>query len=223
MDRDNPFTFDTGIGGPESEPANNDAKSDSTVAGIQGRIDPAIARATIGDESAPTGAGDFTGTATGDPAGHSPGPAPGDTPRRGRGRPRKDSTSEGGEARNIRVSFIEKTLMAIHLGISAISKCPELALEEDDAKKLAEAAKPVLELYSVRLTKKQEAYGLLIEAAATVYPPMIVSLYLRKKMEAEERRKRTPVDVTPKPTPTPRDNVQNNGGGFDTTQIHIPQ
>lgn len=221
MDRDNPFTFETGDSGPESNAGNNTEQSDSAILGTEGRIDPAIARATSGIESAPAAATgpahDFNGNATGD----APGTGAGAAPKRGRGRPRKDgSASESGEARNIRVSFIEKTLMAIHLGVSAITKCPELELQEDDAKKLAEAAKPVLELYSVRLTKKQEAYGLLIEAMATVYPPMVVSLYLRKKMEAEERRKRTPVDITPQPVPA-RDNVQPRTDGFDPANIRV--
>lgn len=90
--------------------------------------------------------------------------------------------------------------MGIHLGIAAVTKVPELEIGKEDARVLAEATAGVLALYKVRMTAKQEAYGLLIEAIGQVYVPMGVSIYMRKKMEADAKPR--PAAPPPRPRPT---------------------
>lgn len=77
------------------------------------------------------------------------------------------------------------------------------------------------------MTAKQEAYALLLEAAAQVYPPMIVSIYIRKKMEAEEKQRHMPQPVkqaAPPPKPEPQKSPLHvvKPGEFDPTNIGIP-
>ncbi len=174
----------------------------------EGRIDPSIARAAAGGGSAGNGDGNGNGDTTGGTA----------APRK-RGRPRLDgkppgtvtdnASSKKEDARNVRASFIEKTLYSIHAGVAAILNTPELELDRDDAKELGVAVAGVLALHKVRMTPSQEAYALLFEAAAKVYPPMAVSIYMRKKAEAEGKGKvlrwpgSQPKEVKPAPTPQP--------------------
>lgn len=128
------------------------------------------------------------------------------------------------KSRNIRASFIEKTLTAIHFGLVAVTKCPEFTLDDDDAKRLGEATAGVLAHYKVKMTAKQEAYALLMEAAAQVYPPMIVSIYVRKKMEAEARKPpnfstvKRAAEEKPGATVTPI-----KPGGFNPADIRVPE
>lgn len=248
MDREEPFTFEATDSGPASDAGTDTGQRDGASQNPQGRIDPAIARATASGESpAPVTTSEPIGDTTGAAEGNAPGSATGEPAKRGRGRPRKDQTNAGqasslgsepraDNSRNVRVSFIEKTLYSIHLAAAGISKCPELALDKDDAKKLAEATAGVLALYKIRMTPKQEAYGLLIEAMATVYPPMLFSVYLRKKMEAEQRKKQGPVIIPPSPPPpAARATAANDKSpqspapaataafdGFDPANISIP-
>ncbi len=216
MDRVEPFTFEAGDSGPTSDLGGDTSQRDGTGSNVAGRIDPAIARATSGGDNAQTVTPSEPGQPGADNSGGETGAGPtatGAAPRRGRGRPRKDQSQPGqtgnietpsapaSGAKNIRVSFIEKTLMGIHLGVAAISKCPELEIGKEDAKLLAEGVAGVLALYKVRMTAKQEAYGLLIEAAGQVYVPMAVSVYFRKKMEAEAAAKTRPAPPSPQPRP----------------------
>jgi hypothetical protein len=110
----------------------------------------------------------------------------------------------------------------LHLAASAALTAPELRLDADDAKTLADAWAEVLAYHKIKMTKKQEAYASLIEAMATVYPPMLVSVVLRKQAEAKQNAnaKRPSASVTPirpqaaPPPPAP--------GTFDLANIHIP-
>jgi len=97
-------------------------------------------------------------------------------------------------------------------------------LDADDAEKLGEAIANVMKFHKITMTPKQEAYGLLLEAAAQVYPPMIISIYLRKQMEAKERAKQrgsTPLRPVP---PKPQQAAPANGSGpsFDPFKIELP-
>lgn len=214
MDREEPFTFEATDSGPASNATGDTAKRDGAGENPSGRIDPAIARATASGAatepvttSEPSGP---TAPATGDTA---PGAAAaGTAPKRGRPKGSTNKERETGNidaTRNVRVSFIEKTLYTIHLGVSAMTQCPELELGKEDAKTLAEATAGVLALYKVRMTPKQEAYGLMLEAVAQVYPPMIFSIWMRKKMEAEQRKKFAPPQPQrPKQTAQPGNPVK---------------
>ncbi len=211
MDDNEPNIFEAGTSGPKSDVATSDSQSPATVDGIAGRVDPEIARTSAslswplkspgGDNNASNGDASNTASGTADQRRGKPGRHPGNCncerciARR--------NAANGGEAqdapkarsievnasektRNVRASFVEKTLQAIHLGIVGITKCPEFTLEKDDAQKLGEATAAVLAHYKVKMTAKQEAYALLIEAAAQVYPPMFVAVYLRKMKEQQQ-------------------------------------
>jgi hypothetical protein len=234
MDAGNDKPTTAGIGGLTFNIDGSGDKSTGSDFDIAGRIDPVIARATSGDSSTggPSGA-----------SGGSAGSAPDSgTTRRRRGRPsnaeRGISDNDTGKAstpRNIRASFIEKTLYSIHLGIASITQIPEFKLDDDDAKELGTAVAGVLAFYKVTMTPKQEAYSLLLEAAVKVYGPMGATYFLRKKIEAEQARKNAPPRpqqqarpqaqparepgpvVVPMPTKVP-----GQGPTFDPAHIHLP-
>ena len=214
MDRDPPFSFDAGDSGLQSDVGTGERKPTVSDSDIAGRIDPAIARATaeIGGtpRALPAPGGDNNngdGNAS-NPAGSATGPK-----RRGRHtadctcanceakRAQGPAPGVSGEERNIRASFVTRTLQIAHLIVSKAANAPELMLDDDDAKLLGDATAGVLKFYKVKMTAKQEAYAVLIEAAAQVYPAMAVSIYMRKMAEAEERKKRQPQPVQPSRDP----------------------
>lgn len=173
-------------GGPAKSDTDNSANHD----GPAGRIDLALARDAQGGGAVGGSNGD---NGNGNVAAGTTGPEP---TKRGRGRPRKDGqpnnepiTEKDKTPRNIRATFIERTLYSIHLAGAAMIKCPELKLDKDDAKDLGEAVAGVLALHKVRMTPGQEAYAILMETAARVYPPMVISIYIRKKAEIEGKGK----------------------------------
>lgn len=88
-----------------------------------------------------------------------------------------------------------------------MASAPEFKLDKDDAKELGDAIAGVMKFYGVTMTPKQEAYALLIEAAAKVYPPMVVSYVFRKQMEAQKNKppaaQRQPQATAPAPAPQP--------------------
>lgn len=230
MDDANDNIFTAGIGGPQSEPKSDSPVKPASVGGIEGRIDPVAARAnSAGGESGGTIAG----------TGSDSEPAVG--AKRGRGRPRKtetiSATVAGSEPlaknetpRNIRASFIERLLFSIHMGVAKVAEAPEFKLDQDDAKELGEAIAGVLALHKVKITPAQEAYSILFEAAAKIYPPMVISYVVRKKAESEGRgkilnwpRSAAPAQTSPQtPAPTPqKESIL--PPGFDPTNIHIPR
>lgn len=119
-------------------------------------------------------------------------------------------------------------LFSIHKGMVAVTKCPEFDLEADDAKKLGEAVAGVMAFHKIKMTAKQEAYAILMEAAAEVYPPMLATLYIRKLAEAESRKKSQPparpVAVPPSATVLPiRPAPSTATPGFDPFNISVPE
>lgn len=194
---------ETGIGGPESDIGNGIANASQSGDGNAGRIDPDIARRfSTGDDFA---------AALSEPVERSPGQsdaAPASQPRR-RGRPPGSGTGaskpagKASEARHIRASFIEMALTGIHTGIASLAKAPEFELDKDDAKKLADASANLMSFYNVTMTPKQEAFALLIQAAAMVYPPMVGAYVIRKQSEAKQRKPHAVPNNVRTMTPTP--------------------
>lgn len=234
MDNDNENIFGTGNSGPAREPVGNNNGIPGADSGVKGRIDPALAIAAGGAGGNNGGsAPDYSGKRGRHPGNCVCGPCTAKrngTEKTPGGLGDNPSEPKPEKTRNIRASFIEKSLYTLHLVIASALKAPELELEDDDAKKLGEATAGVLAFYKVKMTAKQEAYGLLMEAAAQVYPPMIMTLYIRKKFEAEEARKNKPAPA-PKPSappPPPRhSNVTPlrdvNQPAFDPLNINMPR
>lgn len=212
--------FAAGNSGPESNPVNGDAITTANSAGIEGRIDPALARAAQSG-GAP---GDGGHVASGDAPGDAPGA--GEPVKRGPGRPKGPAKTSGekGEARSIRASFIEKTLYSIHLGLASVASAPEFKLDKDDAKELADAVAGVLAYYKVKMTAKQEAFAILMEAAAKVYPAMVMTYAMRLSLEAKNKAHRRPQPpqqshTAPVAVPVPATMMP---PGFDPSKITIP-
>lgn len=213
--------FAAAIDGPDSKLPNSGSGDAATVERVAGRIDPALA---IGAEGI---VGGTSGSPDRGPGSGKRGRHPGNCACErcaAKGREQVAYAPKEEKSRNIRASFVEKTLQGIHLGLVAITKCPEFNLDNDDAKKLGEATAQVLSYYKVKMTAKQEAYALLFEAAAQVYPPMIVSIYLRKKMEAETRKPATtaPNFSDAKRAQKPAATIHPIKGGFDPAHIIVP-
>lgn len=108
--------------------------------------------------------------------------------------------------------------------MASIASAPEIELDKDDAKTLADAWATVLELHDIHMTPKQEAYALLMEAMATVYPPMFVAIYFRKAKERDAKKKLPQIQtLTPAPTVTPVAPIpMPKTGTFDPFAITIP-
>jgi len=205
MDTDNDNIFAAGTSGPESNAANGSAKHAVNGSGVEGRIDPALARATTIEGGTPEPTRSTTSAPGSDATTSTTGPEqPTGSTARGRGRPRltdaerAQRTAEKGEARNIRASFIERMLYSIHLGVANIASAPEFKIDKDDAKELGEAIAGVMALHKIKITPAQEAYTILFEAAAKVYPPMMITYMVRKQQEAKQRRANMP----PRPSAT---------------------
>lgn len=230
MDDGNSNIFETGNSVDQRKPDGTGDGLPGTGGGTTGRIDPSIAAAAAGIGAGNPGGGGTTGNT--------------------RGRHRNDcncpkciakrqaagsvtgladpAEPKAEKSQAIRATFIEKSLNVLHMCAATVLKAPELELDDDDAKKLGEGVAGVLAFYKVKMTRKQEAYALLMEAAAQVYPPMVVSLYIRKKFEAEEARKRNPQPMRPVAAATPpppqqqqRGPVVVPGPGFDPLNVKL--
>lgn len=121
-----------------------------------------------------------------------------------------------------------------------MASAPEFRLDKDDAKELGEAIAGVMKYHNVMMTPKQEAYALLIEAAAKVYPPMLLMYVLRKQAEAKAKPPLTtarkdafqqspPMPNAPPPQPRPpapsaaKEAAPANVLPFDPFKISIPE
>lgn len=178
---------------------NGTGKPIGTNAGVEGFIDPTLARDTAGQSAGkPAGTGDTESASN-----------PGASPRP-RGRPRKDGQPAGtvtastikpeAKARNISVNGIEKLLFSIHQIGAATLSIPELELTKEEAKKLGDAIEGVNEHFKLSLDPKTAAMIELAQVAGVIYVPRGVALYLRKKMERQMRppvSKPAPNDASP--------------------------
>lgn len=143
---------------------------------------------TIGSESPGTGnRGDsasagFTGT---------------EIPRK-RGRPKgsRNRTSADKAAQTVRVDrdAISAILFSAHAMLAGITRTPELALDQGEAKTIAEATSKVAELYDVTADPKTIAWSNLIMTLGMVYGTRIVAINMRRK---DERKKRAQSNVAP--------------------------
>lgn len=98
-----------------------------------------------------------------------------------------------------------------------MASAPEFKLDKDDAKELGDAIAGVMKYHHITMTPKQEAYALLIEAAAKVYPPMLLTYVLRKKLEAEK-----PKGQAAPAKPQPAAPMTMNGATPQTVQERAP-
>jgi hypothetical protein len=75
----------------------------------------------------------------------------------------------------------------LHTSFAALSKTPELAIDEDEGRMLAAASTNVMEEFDLKPDPKTQAIVGLIIAAGTVYGPRVVMIQMRKAQEKRER------------------------------------
>lgn len=88
-------------------------------------------------------------------------------------------------------------LAVVHVGIAGITNTPEMALEDDEARLLAEAAVPVLDQFDFTPDPRFAAAFGLVVASARVYGPRYVLIRARKAKEAEDERAKKARPVGP--------------------------
>lgn len=118
----------------------------------------------------------------------------GDAPKR---RGRKPGSTNRKASVQVNITGLEKILYSSHLMIAAFTKSAELAITEDEAKSLADAAQNVASFYNVGATQKQVAWVNLATTMGFIYGPRFVAMYRNAPVK-------TPKPVTPKPFEVPR-------------------
>lgn len=78
--------------------------------------------------------------------------------------------------------------MTIHMGLSALTKIPEMEMEEEEAKRLASATEQVAKHYNVVATEKTLAWIHLQMVMAQIYGSRMIAFRLRKKIEKMEKQ-----------------------------------
>jgi hypothetical protein len=76
---------------------------------------------------------------------------------------------------------------------AAMLAAPELAIDKDEAKMLAEGIAGVQEFYSFSASEEAVIWANLIAACAAVYGPRVVLIYQRKKAPKAKADKPAPV------------------------------
>lgn len=239
MADDNDNIFEAGNSGPTGNAENPADGNGATGDSIEGRIDPAVARAASGENGSAAAAPGNTAANT--PGGNAPGNSAGEQPaKRGRGRPRKDAASGTGgttedKTRDL-VPATSEVIAFIHEILAEWTKTPELSLEDGEYKEIGRAVDGVLEHSAVRLTKKQRAYLNLARVVNKIYVPTVGAVVIRKRMEYNQRKKTAPQNpAAPQPAPKSAPNVTpirmkpdaKNAAeelfpAFDPTKITIP-
>ena len=115
-------------------------------------------------------AGSDTGNGGGDPG----------APKR-RGRKPGSGAGARKKAPPVSVDILSGTLHGIHSMLAAMLHIPELAIREDEAKTLAEAASAVSKYYDIGMSEKAMAWGNLGMCAALVYGPRLFAMASAKK------------------------------------------
>lgn len=116
------------------------------------------------------------------------------TYRRKRGRRKSNA---GGGSNNRRagnqagVEALANMLGFVHLGIASALKTPEIKLEDDESKALAQATARVLEEFDWTPDPKVQAVVGLIMTAGSIYAPKVYFIRERKKAEKVEREQAT--------------------------------
>jgi hypothetical protein len=71
----------------------------------------------------------------------------------------------------------------IHAGLSGLTKTPELELEQDDARNLAEASANLLNEFEIKPDPKIEATIAFVVVAGSIYAPKLAMIRMRRQEE----------------------------------------
>jgi hypothetical protein len=77
--------------------------------------------------------------------------------------------------------------MSIHAMLQGATSIPELAIQEDEARKMAECAARVAAFYTGSVSPKMQAWTALLLAVGGIYGSRAVAYVLRTRIEAEQR------------------------------------
>lgn len=152
--------------------------------GIDGEI-PVIDPSQFGSAASSTENGD-AGIASSD--GTSDTSAAGRKTRRDKGQPRGPRSSASQKA--IYLGGWEDFLFAGHLLAAKLAHCPELEIDEAEARKLTIALDKLAVHYNVQPTETQKLWANVIGVAGSIYGPKMVAIYARQKKERETRLQR---------------------------------
>lgn len=126
-----------------------------------GEVDPA----TIGDGTRSEGSTGTSGAS--------------ELARDGTGRKKRGPNKASKKASlSVNVSALESMLFSVHLGIASILAAPTMALEQAEARKLAEAAAMVSDHYQIGALG---VWGNLAMVAGGIYAPRVIGVVLAKK------------------------------------------
>ena len=87
------------------------------------------------------------------------------------------------------IDVLTWALLGIHSMLEGATKVPEMALDENEARKIAECSARVSAFYIGEANPKIQAWGALAMVLGTVYGTRIVAYQLRMRSEREERNK----------------------------------
>lgn len=79
------------------------------------------------------------------------------------------------------LSGLESLLLAVHLGLSGLTKHPEFALQPEEAKALAEAGARVARHYDFVQTQKAMDWAALGMVAASLYGPRLMAVAMQPR------------------------------------------
>lgn len=114
----------------------------------------------------------------------------GKQPKRPRGRPAGFSPKQAAkEKEGLDLKGLNAILFSCHAMLAGIAKTPELALSEEESKRMAEAAALVARHYNFNASQKALDWANLIFCMGTMYGPRAIVISARLKEEQAEKKK----------------------------------
>lgn len=108
-------------------------------------------------------------------------------PKRKRGRPAGFSPNKEKNDAPIHIDGISAILFSVHQMLAGMAKTPELALSEDESKKMSKAAAEVAKHYDFNATPKQMAWFNLSLCAGGIYGAKFFEYSARVKAERKAK------------------------------------
>lgn len=95
------------------------------------------------------------------------------------------------------IQNLEALLLSVHSGLAMMLSCPELELDETEAKRLADSTKNLMKHYPVSFSAKNLAWADFSVTLATTYGTRVIAIMKRPKQVSQT------VTPAPKPETTP--------------------
>lgn len=119
-----------------------------------------------------------------------------------RGRPRKRRAKRGSRAakaagKKVPVDALAQLLMLAHGTIASLTKTPEMEINQNEARMLANPLSELMVLYDITPPPQMLLAMQMIHGCSYVYGPRILMIRSRLKVEAEERRAHAARNVGP--------------------------